>query len=364
MRKNIIYDDLKKEYVDEKKVDDKKMYYGTIKGMVNAIGDHATVFLDPKENEEYKKSLSAEYEGIGIMMDSIQGVPHVITVFDGSPAKEAGLRSGDLIIKVDGKEVVGETLLKVVKLIKGPSGTKVTLTVIHPDNSSKKVDLVVERRKISAPSMRIEEVRDKIAVVRVNRFTEKTPAEWLLKWSTIVKELQQKIQAGQVKGIVLDLRDNPGGFFDASIQLLSDFLAEGKTVAYQQSRIGIVKEFKTTHAPAIPLSVPMVILVNDGTASAAEITTGALQYYKRGYVIGEKTYGKGTVQRTQDYSDGSSLHITIYKWLLPNKKWINPDAPITPDKIIEFDVSKWEKDKQDNQLEAGIDYLKTKLGVK
>ena len=359
-----VYDRLETEYVDPKKLDDKKMYYGSIKGMVSAIGDPATVFLDPEENAEYKSSLSPKYEGIGVMLDLMKGLPHVVTVLDGSPAEKAGLKNGDLIIKVGNKDIINMPLSKIVTLIKGKAGTEVKLTIIRPSEGNKKLEITITRGEITVPSMRLSQVVDNVAVIRVSRFTESKVEMWVVKWEEIVRSVKDKIDSGEVKGIVLDLRNNPGGYFESAIVLLSDFLQEGTIVAYQAGRNGIVRDFRTEHSPNIPMNIPLVILVNDGTASAAEIVAGALKYYKRAYIVGVRTYGKGTVQKPIEYRDGSALHITVYKWLLPDKSWINRDNPILPDKEVKFDYKLWETKKVDNQLKEGINYIHSKLKEK
>ncbi len=355
-----VYYTLKNKYVDPSKIDDQKLYYGTIKGMVNAVGDYATVFLDPKENAEYKKSLSAEYEGIGIMIDVVEKTPHVASVFEGAPAQKAGLKPGDFIVKVNDTDVIGMPLYKVVKLIKGKAGTVVKLTIVRPSEGRRFV-VKVTRGVISAPSIQTEVLPSGIFKFRVLRFTESTPVQWQLKWSEAVEKFHEAAKAGKVKGIIVDLRGNPGGFFSSAVYFAEDFLPPGKVVAYQKDRNGIRSEYKTSRDPRIPSDIPLVILVNHGTASAAEIVTGALQYYKRAYVIGESTFGKGTVQKPIDYPDGSSLHLTVYKWLLPNKEWLNKENPIKPDKEVKFDHELWDKQQIDNQIKAAEEYLKSKM---
>ncbi len=355
-----VYSQLKSKYVDPQKLNAKKMYYGSIKGMVAALGDPATMFLDPDETKDFQRSLGAEYEGVGILLDLVQNIPHVVTAFEGAPAYKAGIRSGDFIVAVDGKDVSGMVLGKVASLIRGKAGTKVKLTIVR---HGKRQVIEVTRGKISAPSMRFVERKDNIDIIRVSRFTEPTLGAWIDKWDSLLTKVLVDIKAGKTKGLIVDLRDNPGGYFDAAVYMLGDFISMGKPVAYQADRSGIVRVYKTTRTPKFPGSAPIVLLVNGGTASAAEIFSGAMQFYKRAYVIGEKTYGKGTVQTVLNFDkfDGSSLHVTVYKWLLPNKKWLNHDNPIVPNKEVRFDQKKWEEQQIDTQLEAAIQYLQAKL---
>ncbi len=355
-----VYDQLENRYVDPSKLDPQKMYYGSIKGMVASIGDPATMFLDPEETSDFEKSLGAQYEGVGILLDIVKNTPHVVTAFEGAPAYEAGIRSGDFIIAVDDKEVVGLTLGKVASLIRGEAGTQVKLTILR---NGKKIDFTVTRGKISAPSMRFVKHMDNIDIIRISRFTESSYPEWVSKWNELIGKVNVNIKKGETKAIIIDLRDNPGGFFNAAVSMLGDLLPRGSVVAHQADRTGVVHTYKTDKTPSVPGSVPVVVLVNSGTASAAEIVSGALQHYKRAYIVGEKTYGKGTVQEIVPFDkvDGSSLHITIYKWLLPNKKWINHDNPIVPDKEVKFDMEAWNNKQEDTQLNEAIKYLQDKI---
>lgn len=360
-----VYKDLKSRYADKDKVEnDKAMYYGSIKGMVASIGDPATMFLDPQETKEYNRSLSPEYEGIGAQLDNSPHGVFIVTVFDGSPAQKAGLQAQDIILKVNGKDVLGKTARELVGIIKGPAGTKVTLTVLRQVPKVQKLDITITRGHITIPSSRLVEVKDKIAVIRVSRFTDSTYAIWVANMHKIMQQVSYKIKNGQVKGIIIDLRGNPGGFLEAAVNFASYFLKPGSVVSYMQTRQGIVSEYKVSNVPTdsiIPGSVPIVILVDHSSASASEIFSGALQYYKRAVLVGTKTYGKGTVQRILDYSDGSTLHITIAHWLLPNKEKLTHAKPVSPDYNVELDYDAKINKGIDNQMQKASEILKKKF---
>jgi len=358
-----IYKDLKNKYVDVDKVDDdKKLYYGTIKGLVAAVNDPATLFLDPEETKEYEQSLSPNYEGIGaVLEDTAQGVM-ITGVFDGAPAKKAGLKPKDIIIAVNKTRVIGKKAREVAKLIRGKANTKVVLTIVRTYPQYEKKDITIIRGKITVPSSRLVKVQDKIAVIRVSRFTDTTLDIWTYNLHKIMSNVYNLIQEGKVKGIIIDLRGNPGGYLDGAINFASYFLPNNTVVSYMQTRKGIQQVYKVQRQDiSIPGSIPVVILVDDSSASASEIFTGAMQYYKRAYVIGTKTFGKGTVQKILSYPDGSTLHITIAHWLLPTKQRLTHDKPVIPDKIVNFDYKLMEQKNIDNQMQEALKYIKSKI---
>jgi carboxyl-terminal processing protease len=206
--------------------------------------------------------------------------------------------------------------------------------------------------------MSLKEVRDGVAVVKINRFTESTLREWKSKWDDISVDLQKKYANGEIKSVVIDLRGNPGGYFDAAILLAGDFVPKGTVISYQRNRQGEDETFKTLTDPRLE-KLPMVILVNGSSASASEIFAGAMQQANRATLIGTKTYGKGTAQIILPVKGGASLHVTVTKWLLPDKRWINNENPIVPNKEVEFDYTAKEQGK-DNQLDEAISIGKTK----
>jgi carboxyl-terminal processing protease len=324
-----VWDLMQSKYVDSTKIDDQNMLYGSIKGMVNSFGDPATVFLDPTETKAFNEASEGKlFQGIGAELgyDSNKQII-VITPLEGSPAKAAGIRAGDYILTIDGVALTStETVYDVVAKIRGEAGTKVTLGILHKGDT-KSVDIEITRSEITVPSMSLSYVGDNkdIALFKVNRFTDSSYSEWTKNWDTNVNNI---VNSG-VKKVILDLRGNPGGYFDAAIYAADDFVDSGKVLAQEQDSAGKIQKFNSTKGGKL-VNMEVVVLVNSGSASASEILSGALQQSGRATIIGDKTYGKGTAQSVLDLSDGSTLHITILKWLLPDGGWLNKDNPITP----------------------------------
>lgn len=345
---------MKSKYVDSSKADEQNMLYGSIKGMVNSFDDPATVFLDPDETKTFNEQSEGKFfEGIGAELGYNDGAIVVISPLEGSPAKAAGIRAGDTILKVDDKEVTSDqTVYDIVAEIRGESGTKVTLKVLHKGDTSA-VDITITRSEITVPSMALSYVGkdNSIALFKVNRFTDTSYSAWTSEWDTNANAI---VKSG-VKKVILDLRGNPGGYFDAAIYAADDFVDEGKVLAQQEDSKGTIQKFNSTKGGKLT-GVQVIVLVDSGSASASEILSGALQQSERATILGEKTYGKGTAQSVIDLSDGSSLHVTVLKWLLPNGDWLNHDNPITPDVIVEYTNDDFVKG-VDPQLNKAIDLL-------
>ncbi len=349
-----VWDLMKSKYVDSSKSDDQKMVYGSIKGMVNSYDDAATVFLDPTETKTFNDaSAGKSFEGIGAELGYEDSQVIVVTPLEGSPAKAAGIKAGDYILAIDGTKVDSSmSVYDAVAKIRGTAGTNVTLNILHK-GESKAVDITITRSAITVPSMSVEYVgnNNEIAVFKVNRFTDSSYAEWVKNWDTNV----DAIVASGAKKVILDLRGNPGGYFDAAIYAADDFVDAGKVLAEQKDSAGNIQKFNSTSGGKL-VNMQVVVLVNSGSASAAEILTGALQQSGRATVIGDKTYGKGTAQNVIDLSDGSSLHVTILKWLLPNGNWLNKDNPITPDILVSISDADFLAG-TDTQLNSAISQL-------
>lgn len=343
------------KYVDSSKIDEQNMLYGSIKGMVDSFGDAATVFLDPKETQAFNEASEGKlFQGIGAELgyDSDRQIV-VVSPLEGSPAKAAGIRPGDIILAVDGKEISsGETVYDVVAKIRGEAGTKVTLTILHK-GASEAVNIEVTRSEITVPSMALsyKGTNGSIAVLKVNRFTDATYNEWTENWDEAVNSI---VESG-AKKMVLDLRGNPGGFFNAAIYAADDFLDAGKVIAKEQDSEGKIKEYTSTKGGKL-LGMELVVLVDSGSASASEILSGALKQAGRATIVGEQTYGKGTAQSVIDLADGSTLHVTILKWLLPDGEWLNKNNPIIPDVEIKYTEEDFESG-NDTQMNKAIEIL-------
>lgn len=344
-----VWDTLDKNYVEKDKVDETEKVYGAVKGLVQSYNDPATIFLTPKETKEFNDLNSGKYfEGIGAELGYSDGSIIIVAPIDGSPAKEAGVRSRDLILAVDDYEVKsGDNIYDIVAKIRGESGTKVKLKVLHKGDLEPVV-LEITRGEITVPSMTLKYAGDKmdIAYIDITRFTEASLDEWESKWDSIA----QDVENSGVDKIVIDLRGNPGGYFDAAVYAADDFLDGGKIISKQEDGNGNVQTFESKNGGKL-LNKKVVIIVDEGSASASEIFTGALQLNKSATVLGTKTYGKGTAQSVIDLADGSSLHVTILKWLLPDGTWLNTENPIVPDVEVENSAEDFVKgfDRQYNE---------------
>lgn len=341
-------------YVDDDKVNEESMIYGAIEGMVDSIGDEATVFLDPESTETYNASNSGKYfEGIGAELGYKDGSVIVVSPISGSPAEAAGIRAGDYILKIDDYELTSEdSVYDAVAKIRGESGTTVTLTVLHiGDEETTEIPIVREEITVASMSLSYVGENSDVALLDVSRFTESSLYEWESEWNSMVDEIKK---SGVTK-MILDLRGNPGGYFDAAIYAADEFLGDNVVVAQQKDANGKIEKFYSTKKGSLE-DIELVVLVNVGSASSSEILTGALQQSDRATVIGTSTYGKGTAQKVYDLSDGSSLHLTILKWLLPDGTNIDHDNPIVPDIEVEYTDSDF-RNGNDTQLNRAIDEL-------
>jgi len=363
-----VWDSVSKNYIDKKAIDPAKMVNGAISGMVSSLGDPYTVFLPPTENKEAKDDLGGKFEGIGAQLGVKDKKIVVIAPLKGSPAEKAHLLPGDWIQKVGDKDTAELTLPEVVSQIRGPKGTSVTLLVLTKD-ATKPAEVKVVRDSIEVASVEWEmknvecsgssgcQIRDasctncsKVVYLKLTRFGDQTYTEW----EKAIDEIDQAIQKfpkQQVKGLVFDLRNNPGGYLTGSVFIGSEFLKDG-TVVIQEASDGS-RENQTVNREGKLTDIPMTVLVNKGSASAAEIVAGALQARSRAKIVGETSFGKGTIQQAFDLKNGAGLHITMAKWLLPNGVWINGSG-LTPDVKVELDANKPDVD---IQLEKAIDTL-------
>lgn len=349
-----VFDIAKSDYVDEDSMDEEGLVYGAIKGMLDSLGDPATVFLTPEETEEFNSATEGKYfEGIGAELGYYDGRVVVVTPLEGSPAKEAGIRPGDYIVKVDDYEVtLKDTVYDIVAKIRGDSGTEVVITILHRGDTEV-TDMKIVRREITVPSMTLEYVGkdSEVALLKVSRFTESTYSDWTKIWDEKVNEIVSKGK----KKVILDLRGNPGGYFDSAIYAADDFLDKGFVISKHRDARGNIKDYNSSRGGKL-LDVELVVLVNTGSASASEILSGALQSASRAKIIGEDTFGKGTAQKIYDLSDGSTLHLTVMKWLLPDGRQIDKDNAVKPD----YEVSLTEEDfKQglDPQLNKALEII-------
>ncbi|MBI3954808.1 S41 family peptidase [Candidatus Gottesmanbacteria bacterium] len=356
-----VWDRIAKGFINKKNIDSQKMIYGAISGMVASLGDPYTVFLPPDQNKEAKDDLGGHFEGIGAQLGVKDKKIVVIAPLKDSPADKSGLKPGDWIVKVDGQETLDWTLPQAVNKIRGAKGSDVLLSILHRD-ASKTADIKVTRDTIKVLSVEFHIKPDEcgngdnppkcksVAYLRLSQFGDKTADEW----NKAVDEIIQKLaddKNHEIKGLVLDFRNNPGGYLTGAVFIASEFLKDG-AVFIQEFSDGRQQSFSVNRQGRL-LDIPMVVLINKGSASASEIVAGALQDRLRAKLIGETSFGKGSIQEAQDLSGGAGVHITVAKWLVPSGKWINGEG-ITPDVKIENDDSKPEVDLQ---LQKAVEML-------
>lgn len=340
-----------KNFVDRTKLETKKIFYSSIKGMVQAGEDPYTFFLTPQENQQSKDSLGGKFEGIGAQLGTRDGRIVVIAPIKNSPALRAGIQAGDVILKVDGKDVKDQNITQVVSIIRGPAGSKVTITI---ERKSKEQVITIVRSEIKIEAIETT-YTDSIAHVKLQQFGTTIKAEW----DKTADELEVKYAKKEIKGMILDLRSNPGGLLDACVYIASDFLPNRAPVVKQ---VGLKEtiEYKATNQSRLQ-DIPLVVLIDKGSASASEILAGALRDNDRAQLVGEKSFGKGSVQGTYDLSDGSGMHVTVAKWILPKGDWIHGKG-IEPDIEIENPESDIKNtvdiEKNDKQLQKAKEMLK------
>ncbi|MBI4993086.1 MAG: S41 family peptidase [Candidatus Magasanikbacteria bacterium] len=317
-----LWNKVKEKFVDQP-VDDVKLFYGALQGVVSGLEDPYSMYFPPKQAEEFAEELSGEFEGIGAEIGIKEKQLIIIAPLSGSPAEKAGIKSGDKIYLIDGEETYGLSLDKAVAKIRGPKGTAVKLTISH-DGLQEVQEITIVRDTIVVPNV-VWEMKDKnIAYLRVSSFNDDT-------WNQFDKAIKE-IKLKSAKGIVLDLRSNPGGYLDTAISVASEWIKSGNIVTEKFSA-----DRENNHATIGAhrlLGVPTAVLVDGGSASASEIVAGALQDYGAAKIIGMKTYGKGSVQDFEVLPDGSALKLTVARWYTPKDRQIDKEG-IMPDVVLD-----------------------------
>ena len=349
---------VEQKFVDKKKLEPQKMFYGAIKGMVASLEDPYTFFLTPDENKQSKDDLGGKFEGIGAQLGLKDNRVVVIAPLKDSPAEKVGVMAGDFINQVDGNLTKNMTLNQTVSKIRGEKGTKVKLII---ERAGKEMEKTIIRNVIKVSSVEVSTEKlnkcktncPEIAYLKLNQFGENTNDEWDSAVESIAKQWKNK----EVKGMVLDLRDNPGGYLESSVHLAGEFLPLGALVVKQESTVSENRTYKVLRAARLP-DIPVVVLINRGSASASEILSGALRDHKRAKLVGEKSFGKGSVQEALDLDKGAGLHVTVAKWILPNGDWIMGKG-IEPDIKIENKITEGNTltKQNDSQLQKAIELL-------
>lgn len=342
-----VWDALKDRYVDKDKINEKEMFYGSLSGLASSLDDPYTVFFDPKDSQEFSDSLSGTFEGIGAEVGLRDDIITVIAPLAGMPAEKAGLKAGDKIIAIDGVSTANMSVDKAVNKIRGAKNTSVKLTIFREDFQETK-DIEIIRDVIYVKSVKTEFRSDKIFVITVSNFNDDTTG--------LFKEAVREVIKDNPLGLIIDLRNNPGGFLDSAVSLASEWVKNGDVVVSEKSSNEAENNVKyKAEGTAHLKSYPTVVLVNGGSASASEIFAGALKDYDLAKIVGEKTYGKGSVQALEQLSDGSLVKITVAKWFTPNGNSINEEG-ITPDVGVKFTEEDFVKNK-DPQLDAAVNIL-------
>ncbi len=318
-----VWEKIQEKYV-YKPVADTDLFYGSMIGLVQSLGDPYSVYMPPAKAEEFRQDLSGEFFGIGAEVGLKDSKVTVIAPLPKSPAEKAGLRAGDVIIMVDGNDVSGKGIDEVITQIRGPKGTVVTLTILKV-GAATATEIKITRDVITVPTATWSMKEGNIAYLRVSYFNDTTWGEF----DKIAKEITDK----KAKGIVLDLRSNPGGYLDTSVKVASEWISSG-VIVYEKLNDGYRDQFTADSGKHRFVGIPTVILVDEGTASGAEIVSGALQDYGVAQLVGNKTFGKGSVQDFEYFPDGSALKLTIAEWLTPHERQINK-LGIEPDITIE-----------------------------
>ncbi|MDP2934564.1 MAG: S41 family peptidase [bacterium] len=341
---------IEERYVNSDKIDYQKMLYGAISGMVESLGDDYTIFMPPEKTDSFVKSVSGKdsFEGVGMELGIKSKVLTVVTPIEGTPAYRAGIKAGDKILKIGDKTTEGMTTEEAVSLIRGEKGTQVNLTIIRK-NLDKPKEYTLTRDTIEVPVIRWEILENDIAYIKIYQFTANLPS----KFEDIVTQLLRD----NAKKIIVDVRNNPGGYLETAVDVASWFLPENEVVVREEFKNGEKNEYKSEGYKSLQ-NFKTVVLVNGGSASASEILAGALRDIKGIKLIGEKTFGKGSVQTLENFRDDSSLKITIAKWFTPSGVSI-ADEGLKPDVEVELTEDDASNDR-DPQLDKAIEILNEK----
>lgn len=335
---------LKSKYYDPTKINDNKAFDGALSGMVSSVGDPYTVYFDKDATSSFNEEMSGSFSGIGAEIGVKDGSLTVIAPLKDTPAEKAGIMAGDIILKINNEDTQGMSSDIAVSKIRGEKGTEVKLTIYRPSDKSTK-ELSIFRDEIVVQSVDYQK-KGNIAVISISSFNDTTSSKF--------KEVASQIVADKnIKSIILDLRNNPGGYLDTAIDIASYWIRSG-VVVQEKDRTNQITKHNAIGDPMLE-NYPTVVLINQGSASASEILSGALKDYKKATLVGKKTFGKGSVQEYQELGDGTAIKITVAEWLTPNNININKNG-IEPDIDIDYTEKDFEKN-IDPQLNKAIEIL-------
>ncbi len=344
----IVHDD----YVDQP-VDDTEMMQGAIRGMMDSLGDQHSSYMDPGEYLQANSSIEGSYEGIGAWVDSTGDYLAIVSPMSGSPAEAAGLESGDLVIAIDGEDMTGIPGDLVIKKVLGPAGSTVELTVLR-EGESEPLKFDVTRAKIVVPSIEGEMLENQIGHIHIFTFGATTASD--------LRNAIQDLLDQDAQGLVIDFRNNGGGLLSTAVEVASEFLPEGDVVLYERYGDGQMDVHEAI-AGGLATDIPIVILINEGSASASEVVAGALQDHERGQLVGVTSYGKGSVQNWVPLNnDQGAVRVTIAKWLTPDERTIH-EIGLTPDVVVEMTEEDFNADR-DPQLDKAVEILLDEINGK
>jgi carboxyl-terminal processing protease len=340
-----VWDILKNTYVDKDKISDKELFYGSLRGLVSSLDDPYSEFMNPVENEEFNNDMSGTFDGIGAELGIRDNILTVISPIDGTPAQKAGIMAGDKILEINGESTQNMNINEAVGKIKGEKGTEVVLSIFRDGfEDIKKIPIV--RDTIIIKSVKYEKLNNDLFLISIDSFNNDT--------KKILIEAIAKINEIKPKGVIIDLRNNPGGYLDTAVEVLGEWI-NGKTAVIEKFGDGKTTEYKAMGNNGLE-NYKTVILINGGSASASEIVAGALHDYNKATIIGEQSYGKGSVQMVEDLSDGSAVRITVAEWITPYGQSINKTG-IKPDIEVELTYDDY-LNNRDPQLDKAKEYFK------
>lgn len=343
------WDKIEENYVDKKELNIEAMVWGAINGMVNSLGDPHTSFLNRKDNKKFTDDISGSFEGIGAEIGIRNGQLKIIAPLEGTPAKQAGLRAGDAILQIGERSSADITLDEAVNLIRGPKNSTVSLLILRDEWDEPK-EMKVVRDTIQIPVLDYELLDNNIAHLKIYSFTDSLSATY--------SQIAQQILKDGAKGIIIDLRNNPGGLLDTAVEITSYHLEKDELILVEKFSNGSEQTYRSKGYNTLG-NIPTVVLINQGSASASEIMAGSLRDDRNIKLVGEKTYGKGSVQQLYDLSDESSIKITVARWLTPKEVSID-ELGINPDTVVELTEDDFNENR-DPQLTKAIEILLNQL---
>lgn len=338
-----VYDSLRANYDGELTAEE--LMDGLKEGLAKSTGDPYTEYMSPQAAKEFNEDLNGSFSGIGAELSKDEDVIVIVSPIAGFPAEKAGLRPKDIIAEINGESAYDLSVNEAVKKIRGPAGTTVTLKLIR--NNSEQIEVEIKREQITIPSVTYEILPDNIGYLKVSRFSDDT--------NGLAAEAANAFKAANVKGVILDVRSNPGGLLESAVDLSDLWLDKGKTILQEKRGETVVKTYVAKTAPVLK-GVPTVVLINEGSASASEITAGALKDNDAAALLGEKSFGKGSVQSLIQLGDGAVLKVTIARWFTPSGKNIDKEG-IEPDQEVKTTEEDYAANR-DPQKDAAINFLK------